>query len=62
MKDLSPLNLENLLDKEEVVFGKYKICLVQNKRQIHVFVGASLVFNKPTCWSTYWQLEQFIKE
>lgn len=62
MKNLCPLNLEDLLNKEEVAFGKYKICLAQNKRQIHVFVGESLVFNKPACWFTYWEAEQIVKQ
>lgn len=54
--------LDELLEKEEAMFGKYRICLVQNKRQLRVFIGNDLIFDKPASWAAYWQMEEMIKE
>ena len=54
--------LNDLVENDVAMVGLYKICLVQNKRNIQVFLGEELIYNKPACWATYWEVEQMVKE
>ena len=54
--------LNNLVENDVAVVGFYKVCLVQNKRNIQVFLREELIYNKPACWVTYWEVEQLVKE
>ena len=54
--------LNDLVENDVAMVGFYKICLVQNKRNIQVFLEEELIYSKPACWATYWEVEQLVKE